>query len=84
MGLVLDRSMVLPEALAKGGVLGYASAIGVEAGSRVGADPLRVMALQLFGDGRTDYVISRDDALRILSSPGNRELLRQGRVVVVY
>ena len=29
------------------------------------------------------FVISREDALRILSSPGNRELLRQGRVVVI-
>jgi hypothetical protein len=83
MRLVLDRDMVAPEALASGGVLGYADAIGFEAGSRVGGDPLRVMARELFGDGRTDYVISSQDALRILSSPANRELLRQGKVVVV-
>jgi hypothetical protein len=84
MNLILDASMLLPDSLAEGGVLGYASGIGVEAGERVGSDPMRVMALELFGDRRTDYVISREDALRILSSPGNRELLRQGRVVVVY
>jgi hypothetical protein len=84
MNLVLDRSVELPEILASGGVLGYASAIGVEAGERVGSDPMRVMALELFGDRRTDYIISREDALRILSSPGNRELLRQGKVVVVF
>jgi hypothetical protein len=88
MGLVLDRSLVLPEVLAgdagEGGVLGYASGMGVAAGARVGSDPMRVMALELFGDSRTDYLISKDDALRILSSPGNRELLREGRVVVVY
>jgi hypothetical protein len=84
MGLVLDRSVELPETLANGGVLGYASAIGVEAGERVGSDPMRVMALELFGNRRTDYIISRQDALRILSSPGNRELLRQGKVVVVF
>jgi hypothetical protein len=88
MNLLLDRSLVLPEALSGqdgggGGVLGYASALGVEAGARVGADPMRVMAVELFGDRRTDYVVSRQDALRILSSPGNRELLRRGRVVVV-
>jgi hypothetical protein len=83
MGLVLDRSVELPETLANGGVLGYASAIGVEAGERVGSDPMRVMALELFGNRRTDYIISRQDALRILSSPVDRELLRQGRVVVV-
>jgi hypothetical protein len=84
MNLILDKSLVLPDSLAKGGVLGYASGIGVEAGERVGSDPLRVMAIELFGDKRTDFIISREDALRILSSPGNRELLRRGRVVVVY
>jgi hypothetical protein len=87
MHLVLDRSVVAPEVLAGGdgigGVLGYATALGVEAGTRVGSDPMRVMAMELFGDKRTDYVISRDDALRILSTPGNRELLRQGKVVVI-
>ena len=87
MRLVTDRSVVLPEVLEQsgplGGVLGYAAALGVEAGERVGGDPMRVMAVELFGDQRTDYVISREDALRILSSPGNRELLRRGKVVVV-
>jgi hypothetical protein len=87
MRLLLDESLVLPEVLARsgssGGVLGYASGLGVEAGERVGGDPMRVMAVELFGDDRCDYVISREDALRILSNPVNRELLRQGRVVVV-
>lgn len=82
MGLVLDRSLVDPHALA-GGVLGYASAIGVEAGARVGSDPMRVMAIGLFGDERCDFIISREDALRILSSAANRDLLRRGKVVVV-
>jgi hypothetical protein len=87
MRLLLDKSVVVPEVLARsgssGGVLGYASGLGVEAGERVGGDPMRVMAVELFGDDRCDYVISREDALRILSSPVDRELLRQGRVVVV-
>jgi hypothetical protein len=87
MRLLLDKSVVAPEVLARsgpsGGVLGYASGLGVEAGERVGGDPMRVMAVELFGDDRCDYVISREDALRILSSPVDRELLRQGRVVVV-
>ncbi len=76
MSLVLDRSLVDPHALAEG-VLGYASAIGVEAGARVGSDPMRVMAIGLFGDERCDFIISREDALRILSSAANRDLLRQ-------
>ncbi len=84
MNPLLDRTVVLPEVLANGGVLGYASAVGVEAGERVGSDPMRVMAVELFGDHRTDYIITREDALRILSTAGNRELLRQGKVVVVF
>jgi hypothetical protein len=86
MNLVVDRRFVAPEELsaAGGGVLGYASAIGAEAGRRIGTDPMRVMAIGLFGDRRTDYIISREDALRILSSAGNRELLRQGKVLVVH
>jgi hypothetical protein len=87
MNLVLDRGVVVPEILAasggSGGVLGYASALGVEAGERVGGDPMRIMAKELFGDDRCDFVISREDALGILSSPVNRELLRRGKVVVV-
>ena len=87
MRLLLDRSVVAPEVLSRsggsGGVLGYAAALGVEAGDRVGGDPMRVMAVELFGDDRCDFVISREDALRILSSPADRELLRQGKVVVV-
>jgi len=87
MRLVLDRALVAPEVLAAagpdGGVLGYASALGIEAGERVGGDPMRIMAKELFGDSRCDYVISREDAQRILSAPENRELLRQGKVVVV-
>jgi hypothetical protein len=87
MHLLLDESMVVPEALSRsgptGGVLGYASGLGVDAGERVGGDPMRVIAVELFGDDRCDYIISREDALRILSRAGNRELLRQGKVVVV-
>jgi len=89
MSLFLDRTIVAPEVLAgsgevaEGGVLGYASTLGVETGKRVGEDPMRIMAKELFGDDRTDYIISREDALRILSSAANRELLRQGKVVVV-
>lgn len=83
MRLILDRSMVAPEALAARGVLGYADGAGIDATGRAGGDPLRIMALELFGDGRTDFVISRADAMRILSSPANRDLVRQGKVVVV-
>ena len=41
---------------------------------RIGADPLRIAAKQVFGHNRTDLVISDEDALRIFSIPENTEL----------
>lgn len=51
--------------------------------SRVGSDPLRITAKKIFGINRTDPVISNKDALKILSVDENRELLRQGKVVIL-
>ena len=51
--------------------------------SRAGDSPLRVIASAIFGSNRTNAVISADDALKILGSPANRELARQGKVVFV-
>ena len=50
---------------------------------RVGKDPLRIKARQVYGTNRTDPVISDPDALRILTVPENLELLRHGKVVVI-
>lgn len=50
---------------------------------RVGANPLRIMAREIFGAVPTDPVIDRDDALLILSGEHNRRLLREGRVIIV-
>lgn len=49
----------------------------------IGKDPLRIKARRLYGMNRTDPVISRNDALKILSIPENLELLRQGKVVIL-
>lgn len=50
---------------------------------RIGTDPLHIHARKVYGRFRTDPVISRKDALRILAVPENLELLRQGKVVVL-
>jgi len=50
---------------------------------RIGGDPLRIVARGLFGVSPTDPIIADIDALRILSSPENRALLREGRIVIV-
>lgn len=50
---------------------------------RIGRDPLRIRARKVYGINRTDPVISRNDALKILSVPENIKLLQQGRVVIL-
>lgn len=50
---------------------------------RVGMDPLHISARKVYGRFRTDPVISRKDALKILAVPENLELLRQGKVVIL-
>lgn len=50
---------------------------------RIGADPLRIKARKVYGINRTDPVISRNDALKILSIPKNIDLLKEGRVVIL-
>jgi len=79
----LDKGFVDGDVVVGEGPAGYADSLGIEASRRVGDDPLRVMAIELFGEGRTDYVISRDDALRALALPENRELIARGRVLIV-
>jgi hypothetical protein len=49
----------------------------------VGKNPLRIIARGVFGIRPTDPIIDKDDALVILSSEANRQLLREGRVAIV-
>ena len=50
---------------------------------RIGLDPMHINARKVYGRFRTDPIISRKDALKILSVPENLELLKQGKVVIL-
>ena len=50
---------------------------------RIGIDPLFITAEKVYGRNRTDPVIRTEDALRILTVPENRQLLREGKVVIL-
>ncbi len=50
---------------------------------RIGTDPIHLHARKVYGRFRTDPVLSRKDALKILAVPENLELLRQGKVVIL-
>ncbi len=84
MNLIMDRKRIAQAALMNGLPMAYAYRLDdpvIEA--RAGGDPLRIMASALFGSSRTDAVIPRSEALKILSDPANRDLVREGRVVFV-
>ena len=50
---------------------------------RVGADPLYIRATEVYGRNRTDPVIKKSDALKILTVPENVKLLNEGKVVIL-
>ncbi len=84
MNTILERNIVAPEAIRRWGIVGYTDDLASAAlEGRMGDNPLRIAATGVFGTSRTDLVISREEALRILALPENRALLREGRVVVV-
>ena len=50
---------------------------------RVGGDPLYIKASKVYGRNRTDPVIRKKDALKILTVEANRKLLKEGKVVII-
>lgn len=84
MNTILERNLVAPEAIYRWSIVGYTDDLEAAAlEERTGDNPLRIAASGVFGTSRTDLIISREEALRILALPENRRLLREGRVVVV-
>jgi hypothetical protein len=92
MNLIYERNLLDPENTRKT-LVRYVreadifrpttSGMSPEIAALVGNNPLRLIARGVFGIRPTDPVIDRDDALTILSSEANRQLLRESRVVIV-
>jgi hypothetical protein len=90
MNLIYERNMLNPRANT---MVNYfplrtifannPSGLSPEIAAVVGDRPLRIFAQGVFGMQPTDPIISRDDALLIISADGNRNLLREGRVVII-
>ncbi len=84
MNLLYEINMVEPEIVRKQGLVHYSSLTADASFSQiVGNDPLRITARGVFGIHRTDPIISKNDALKILSIPENIELLKQGKVIIL-
>jgi hypothetical protein len=84
MALIHERSMEDQGVFRSDGVVIYAAKGDSPAVvKRVGTDPLRILAVGVYGRNRTDPIIDRDDALKILSNADDRDLLVQGRIAIV-
>jgi len=84
MNTVYERSMVNPDVIMKQGLVSYDYTENPKNYiSRVGNDPLFIKAVEVFGRNRTDPIISREDALKILTVPENIKLLQEGKVVIL-
>ncbi len=79
-----SEKLTLPSVISKWGNTGYSYSMNIgEMSERVGVYPLRTMARGIYGKNKTDLILSDDAVRRITSSSHNRELLQQGRVVIV-
>jgi hypothetical protein len=87
MNPVLSPEMCDPQALRKWGVAGYAFS-GEETAleafrDRIGELPLRTKARGVFGRNATDLLLSAEVARQLLSRQHNRDLLRDGRILII-
>ncbi|OQY31896.1 MAG: hypothetical protein B6241_12720 [Spirochaetaceae bacterium 4572_59] len=73
-----------PKIISKWGNAGFSRSLDMnEISSRVGVYPFRTMARAIFGKNRTDLILSDRDVKMITTSAHNRELLRQGRIIII-
>ena len=85
MNLLVDKTRVRPEALKKWGLNGYRKDFDLtKITTRIGFTPLKISAKGLFGINNTDIIISTRDAAVILSRENNINLIKEGRIVIIY
>lgn len=84
MELIYETNMVDPKVAKSNGICAYDYSDDTKRyRNTVGTDPAYILAQKTFGENRSDIVIKKEDALRILCVKENLELLRQGKVVIL-
>ena len=84
MNSIFEKNIVDPSVVTSRGVVSYHYSDDTTLyEDRVGSDPLYIKASQVYGRNRTDPIIKRRDALKILTVPENIKLLQEGRVVIL-
>lgn len=84
MDIIFEKNMVNPQVIKKGGICQYDfSDDETKYKDLIGNSPLHILATEIFGENRSDIVIKKEDALRIISVPENLELLKNGKIVIL-
>lgn len=84
MNLIFEKNMTNPDLIKDKGLVSYNYSDDLsQYENRVGSDPLYIKTVRVFGRNRTDPIIKKKDALKILSIPENIELLKQGKIVIL-
>jgi hypothetical protein len=83
---MFDPTMLVPEFAAKWGQAGVSLGKFNEQRwvDRIGNDPLRIVARGVWGAHPGDLVLAEGDWDRLLSRDANRQLLAEGRVLILY
>lgn len=84
MNLIYEKNYISPDIANMQGIVHYDCTDNESAYENiVGLDPLYIKATKVYGRNRTDPIIKNRDALKILTVKENRELLKQGKVVIL-
>ena len=84
MNLIYERNMIDRNIASSRGIVRYDYSDDDRRYEDVtGTDPLYIKAYKVYGRNRTDPILRRRDALKILTVPENLELLRKGKVVIL-
>ncbi len=82
--VILSREALSPEILRKQSMVVYTQDLAEPPfRDRIGSRPLRIAAKALFGTLRTDIIILNSDADMIRSVESGRQVLAQGRILII-
>lgn len=84
MSLIYEKNVVEGDIAVERGIVSYDYRDDFSLyEDKIGLDPLYIRATKVFGRNRTDPVISRKDALRLIANKDNKKLLTDGKVLIL-
>lgn len=84
MNLIYEKNMVLKETAETKCIVSYNYSDDFSLYENIiGVDPLYIKAYKVYGRNRTDPIIRQRDALKIIGCKENKDLLKNGKVIIL-